>query len=92
MIIYMNVPYAEKDQAKALGARWNPIKKQWFIESPESLQPFLRWLPRHLMKPNTERPQKPQKPRRRHDRRTYHGTTVGVHFTEAYAGDAPPWE
>ena len=27
--IYLNVPYSEKDQAKELGARWDPDIKKW---------------------------------------------------------------
>jgi len=26
--IYLNVPFAQKDEAKALGARWDAIKKK----------------------------------------------------------------
>ena len=27
MSLFLNVPYAEKDEAKALGAKWNPTIK-----------------------------------------------------------------
>ena len=29
--IYLNVSYHEKDKVKALGARWDPKKKKWYI-------------------------------------------------------------
>ena len=29
--VYLNVPFAKKDEAKALGARWDPQKKKWYI-------------------------------------------------------------
>lgn len=29
---YLNVPYAEKEEAKRQGARWDPEKKKWYIE------------------------------------------------------------
>lgn len=29
--IYVNVPYEEKDEAKALGAKWDPRKKKWWF-------------------------------------------------------------
>ena len=29
--IYLNVPYAEKDAAKALGAKWDAAKKKWYV-------------------------------------------------------------
>ena len=28
--IWLDVPYQEKDQAKALGARWDPAAKRWY--------------------------------------------------------------
>ena len=31
--VYISVPYAEKDEAKSLGARWDPTQKQWFVPS-----------------------------------------------------------
>lgn len=44
--IYLEVPYEEKDQAKNLGARWDPAAKHWFID-PTRAEPdmFSRWLP-----------------------------------------------
>lgn len=29
--IYLNVPYSKKDNAKSLGACWDPTKKSWYI-------------------------------------------------------------
>ena len=29
--IYLNVPYTKKEDAKKLGASWDPSKKQWFL-------------------------------------------------------------
>ena len=39
---YLNVPYAQKDEAKALGARWDNVKRQWYAPND---QPILleRW-------------------------------------------------
>ena len=31
--IYLNVPYDEKDEAKKLGARWDPGCEKWYIPS-----------------------------------------------------------
>lgn len=44
MRINLNCPYAEKDQAKALGARWDSMQKTWYIENVEVLDPFMRWI------------------------------------------------
>ena len=41
---YLNVPFAEKDQAKSLGARWDSQAKQWFVPDGISAQPFTQWL------------------------------------------------
>lgn len=40
----LKVPFAEKDQAKALGARWDPAKRLWYTQSAD-LAAFERWLP-----------------------------------------------
>lgn len=42
---YLAVPYPQKDQAKALGARWDGVVKSWYV--PEGIDPqlFLRWEP-----------------------------------------------
>lgn len=45
MRINLTCPFTEKDTAKALGARWDPARKTWFIENMEDLTPFLRWIP-----------------------------------------------
>lgn len=42
---YLNVPYRSKDQAKALGARFDGSVKQWYVESGVDLAPFATWLP-----------------------------------------------
>jgi hypothetical protein len=41
---FLNVPYAEKDQARELGARWNPTRKRWYVPPGVALDPFERWL------------------------------------------------
>ncbi len=43
---FLNVPYAEKDQARELGARWNPGRKRWYVPNGVALEPFERWLPK----------------------------------------------
>ncbi|MDC9728586.1 MAG: DUF5710 domain-containing protein [Methyloprofundus sp.] len=41
---YLNVPYAEKDAAKALGARWDPAKKKWYAPEGAVLDEFSQWI------------------------------------------------
>lgn len=45
MRINLVTPFAEKDAAKALGARWDATKKLWYIDDVADLTPFLRWIP-----------------------------------------------
>lgn len=40
---FLKVPYAEKDEAKALGARWNKDRKAWYVPDGQDLAPFARW-------------------------------------------------
>ncbi len=40
----LKVPYAEKDQAKALGARWNNERKTWYVPDGQDAAPFGQWL------------------------------------------------
>lgn len=40
----LKVPYAEKDEAKALGARWNAERKAWYVPDGTESAPFARWL------------------------------------------------
>lgn len=46
-MILLDVPFNEKEQAKSLGARWNPMEKKWYI--PDDLESqadqFQKWLP-----------------------------------------------
>ena len=45
MRINLATPFAEKDAAKALGARWDSAKKTWYITDVADLTPFQRWIP-----------------------------------------------
>lgn len=45
MRINLVTPFAEKDAVKALGARWDPAKKVWYIKDVADLTPFQRWIP-----------------------------------------------
>jgi hypothetical protein len=43
-MIILKVPFAEKDEAKALGARWNSARKVWYVPDGQAATPFERWL------------------------------------------------
>ena len=42
---FLNVPYAEKDEARTLGARWNPTRKRWYVPPGVALDAFSKWMP-----------------------------------------------
>ena len=42
---YLDVPFKEKDQAKALGARWDVTAKRWYAPEGRDLDTFNAWLP-----------------------------------------------
>ncbi|MEY4210024.1 MAG: hypothetical protein RLZ92_403 [Pseudomonadota bacterium] len=81
---YLNVPFAEKDAAKALGARWDPANKKWYIAADKDPAPFAKWQMQagvvvNQVKPVTNNPATgvmtyPQQP----------------DFV-AYNGELPPW-
>ncbi|AVR96438.1 DUF5710 domain-containing protein [Pseudoduganella armeniaca] len=39
----LKVPFAEKDEAKALGARWDAALKKWYVPAGVDPAPFARW-------------------------------------------------
>lgn len=49
---YLAVPYAEKDEAKRLGARWDPRQRAWYVVTGSGASPvggIVRW-----MRPGTQ--------------------------------------
>ena len=42
---YLNVPFDDKELAKAEGAQWDPDRGQWFAPRGSDLDPFERWMP-----------------------------------------------
>jgi hypothetical protein len=41
---YLNVPFAQKDEAKALGAKWDAAKKKWYVPPGVAVEQFERWM------------------------------------------------
>ena len=50
---YLNCPFAEKDECKALGGRWDPNVKKWYVQGTISLEKFSKWLPKSAPKLET---------------------------------------
>ncbi|WP_041928543.1 DUF5710 domain-containing protein [Methylotenera mobilis] len=42
--IALKVPFSEKDQAKALGAKWNAEAKHWYVPQGVNAEPFAKWI------------------------------------------------
>ena len=42
---YLECPYAEKDEAKSLGAWWDPDRKKWYVSNDVDRNLFKRWWP-----------------------------------------------
>lgn len=45
MRMNLKVPFAEKDEAKKLGARWDAARKLWYVDNDEKIAVFARWSP-----------------------------------------------
>lgn len=41
--LILEVPYLEKDDAKNLGAKWDPEIRKWFVPKGQDTKPFRRW-------------------------------------------------
>ena len=90
---YLNVPFAQKDEAKALGARWDAVEKKWFVPSGKDIVLFARWqVGAAAMVP----PGSKAAPAKTGS--SFKSTFTGVKTYPAgkdfvaYNGDAPPWD
>ncbi len=45
MPLKLNVPYTEKENAKALGAWWDSNNKTWVAPNYRKYPDFYRWIP-----------------------------------------------
>jgi hypothetical protein len=90
---YLHVPYAEKDAAKALGAKWDAANKKWYV--PAGVDPciFSKW----QLTETAGKPAKATAPSTKPQPLAHSGKS-GV-FTQpasqdfvAYDGETPPWE
>jgi len=83
---YLDVPFKEKDEAKALGARWDRQEQSWYlpagIKDPAS---FAKWAAKTATDPNG--PAKPEKKRTQHAReRQYLAVPYGERSAAKVAG------
>lgn len=97
MRINLQVTYSEKDQAKALGARWDAGKRAWYIVDPEDLKPFERWLGKYALDRREDLPNKKHGQRNfsREKQPAKNGpfVTIGKHYQDVPHPDGLlPWE
>ncbi len=45
---FLDVPFAEKDVAKSLGAKWAKEQGKWYVPEGLNIAPFARWLPKEI--------------------------------------------
>ena len=97
---YLNVPFAQKDAAKALGARWDAANKKWYVPADKDITLFAQW------QPQSGTPESPStttsKPRARiasnKTGSSANNASPGVITYAAdkdfvaYNGDEPPWD
>ena len=91
--IYLTVPYAQKDTAKALGARWDAAHKKWYVPADKDPALFTHWQPsgdsQTLLLTTVATPKS-----RSSSAKTVQGVVIcaiAKNFI-AYNGDEPPWD
>lgn len=88
---YLNVPFAQKDDAKSLGARWDPAAKKWYVPAGKDVGLFARW----MSDDNNDQASQPQKTRATSAPKASNQGAM-THPAQAdfvaYSGDAPPWD
>ena len=98
MRINLQCPYSEKDQVKALGARWDAEKRVWYIVDPEDLKPFERWLGKYALDHRENLPSRKKggrsfKNRGKHPNKSGPFVTIGKHYQDMpHPPGLLPWE
>jgi len=90
---YLNVPFAQKDEAKALGARWDAVQKKWFVPADKDVALFAKWQAESGAV-ESPRAKTSSSPISSSSKKSASGvkTHATVKDFVAYAGDAPPWD
>ncbi len=85
---YLTVPYAQKDEAKSLGARWDPANKKWYVPSNIDINLFSAWLPSVTNNANCTANKLKASSNDSGQGAVTYPTDKGF---IAYSGEAPPW-
>lgn len=95
MRINLVTPFAEKDEVKALGARWDAAKKIWYITDVADLTPFIRWI-RNVQaatEGSTDDVNQSTKSTSKTRVDHFHGATTGTSIDVLHCGcNVLPWE
>lgn len=90
---YLNVPFAHKDEAKALGARWDAANKKWYVPTNKDVSLFAKW---QILPSPTTLPSPPAKNNSlsAESKNGSPGVFTYPTITDfiAYDGDEPPWD
>jgi hypothetical protein len=97
---YLNVPFAQKDAAKALGARWDAVNKRWYVPADKDITLFAQWQPQSgalelsLTMTNKPRSRAPSTKTSSSVNNVTPGVTTHPADKDfvAYNGDEPPWD
>ena len=92
---YLNVPFAQKDAAKALGARWDAASKKWYVPADKDITLFAQW---QSQSGTTETPATSTRAAPTKNVASPNTAASGIitypadkNFI-AYNGDEPPWD
>ncbi|NOT13563.1 MAG: hypothetical protein HOP23_17340 [Methylococcaceae bacterium] len=100
MKTYLNVPFTQKDSAKALGAKWDAIQRKWYVPADKDLALFVQWQTESITSATTsampagERSTAPPDNINTSTKQSRHGAItqpVNKNFV-AYDRDEPPWD
>lgn len=94
-IVYLQVPYASKDAAKSLGAKWDAEQRSWYAPAGAELILFAEWMTAAAWLANGRQKSKGQQAARATGRRQDASggrITIGVNYVEAVGATGLPWD
>ena len=94
---YLNVPFAQKDAAKALGARWDADYKKWYVPGDKDIALFAQWQAQSgALESAPSKPKARAASSKTGSSANNAGAGVITHAADkdfvAYNGDEPPWD
>jgi hypothetical protein len=95
---YLNVPFAQKDMAKALGGRWDAALKKWYAPADKDIALFAQWQPAASLVESVATAASLPKAHAATAKASVANNATGVMTYAAdkdfiaYNGDRPPWD